>query len=57
VLDAMGLDPVVSLDMRLGEGSGAVIGGFIVELGARIAGEMARFSELAVSAASGEKDY
>jgi nicotinate-nucleotide--dimethylbenzimidazole phosphoribosyltransferase len=56
-LDAMGLEPVVSLDMRLGEGSGAVIGGFIVELGARIAGEMARFSELAVSAASGEKDY
>ncbi len=57
VLDAMGLDPVVSLDMRLGEGSGAVIGGFIVELGARIAGEMARFSELAVSAARDEKDY
>ncbi len=58
VLDAMGLDPVVSLDMRLGEGTGAVIGGFIVELGARIAGEMARFSELAISAATAdEKDY
>jgi nicotinate-nucleotide--dimethylbenzimidazole phosphoribosyltransferase len=58
VLDAMGLDPVVSLDMRLGEGTGAVIGGFIVELGARIAGEMARFSQLEVSKATAdEKDY
>jgi nicotinate-nucleotide--dimethylbenzimidazole phosphoribosyltransferase len=58
VLDAMGLEPVVSLDMRLGEGTGAVIGGFVVELGARIAGEMARFSEIAVSrAAAEEKDY
>lgn len=58
VLKAMGLDPVVSLDMRLGEGTGAVIGGFIVELGARIAGEMARFSTMAISKASAdEKDY
>ncbi|HPE89289.1 MAG TPA: nicotinate-nucleotide--dimethylbenzimidazole phosphoribosyltransferase [Spirochaetales bacterium] len=58
VLEALGLEPVVSLDMRLGEGTGAVIGGFIVELGARIAGEMSRFSEAAVSKASGEeKDF
>jgi len=58
VLDAMGLDPVVSLDMRLGEGTGAVIGGFIVELGAKIAGEMARFSTMAVSKANAdEKDF
>lgn len=58
VLRAMGLEPVVSLDMRLGEGTGAVIGGFVVELGAKIAGEMARFSELAVSkAVKDEKDY
>lgn len=57
-LEAMGLDPVVSLDMRLGEGTGAVIGGFVVELGAKIAAEMARFSELAVSkAVEEEKDY
>ncbi len=58
VLAALGLDPVVSLDLRLGEGTGAVIGGFIVELGAKIAGEMARFSELAVSKAKAdEKDF
>jgi len=58
VLDAMGLQPVVSLDMRLGEGTGAVIGGFVVELGAKIANEMSRFSTVAVSKASAdEKDY
>lgn len=58
ILRAMGLEPVVSLDMRLGEGTGAVIGGFVVELGAKIAGQMARFSELAVSkAVDEEKDY
>jgi nicotinate-nucleotide--dimethylbenzimidazole phosphoribosyltransferase len=58
VLDAMGLEPVVDLDMRLGEGTGAVIGGFVVELGAKVAGQMARFSELAVSRANAdEKDF
>lgn len=58
VLDAMGLQPVVSLDMRLGEGTGAVIGGFVVELGAKIVNEMSRFSTIAVSKASAEeKDY
>lgn len=58
ILDALGLEPVVSLDMRLGEGTGAVIGGFIVELGARIASEMATFSAMAVSTAlADEKDY
>ncbi|HUW70946.1 MAG TPA: nicotinate-nucleotide--dimethylbenzimidazole phosphoribosyltransferase [bacterium] len=58
VLDAMGLEPVVDLGMRLGEGTGAVIGGFVVELGAKVAGQMARFSELAVSRANAdEKDF
>jgi len=36
VLDAMGLSPLISLDMRLGEGKGAVIGGFVVQLAARV---------------------
>jgi nicotinate-nucleotide--dimethylbenzimidazole phosphoribosyltransferase len=58
VLDAMGLQPVVTLDMRLGEGTGAVIGGFIVELGAKIATEMATFSGMAVSRANAdEQDF
>ncbi len=58
VLEAMGLEPIVNLDMRLGEGTGAVIGGFIIELGVKIAGQMARFSELAVSkAGTDELDF
>jgi nicotinate-nucleotide--dimethylbenzimidazole phosphoribosyltransferase len=58
VLDAMGLEPAVSLDMRLGEGTGAVIGGFMVELGSKIANEMATFSGMAISRATAdEKDF
>ena len=58
VLDAMGLEPAVCLDMRLGEGTGAVIGGFMVELGAKIATEMATFSGMAISRATAdEKDF
>ena len=49
VLDRMGLEPVVSLDMRLGEGTGAVIGGHIVELGVLTAGKMASFAQAHVS--------
>jgi nicotinate-nucleotide--dimethylbenzimidazole phosphoribosyltransferase len=49
VLDRMGLEPVVSLDMRLGEGTGAVIGGHIVELGVLAAGNMASFAQAHVS--------
>ena len=58
VLDAMGLEPAVCLDMRLGEGTGAVIGGFMVELGAKIANEMATFPDMAISRAkANEKDF
>ncbi|WP_010255960.1 nicotinate-nucleotide--dimethylbenzimidazole phosphoribosyltransferase [Treponema primitia] len=49
LLEHMGLDPIVNLDMRLGEGTGAVIGGHIVELGVRAAREMASFSQAHVS--------
>jgi nicotinate-nucleotide--dimethylbenzimidazole phosphoribosyltransferase len=49
VLASMGLQPIVSLDMRLGEGTGAVIGGFIVELGVKAAREMASFAQAKVS--------
>jgi nicotinate-nucleotide--dimethylbenzimidazole phosphoribosyltransferase len=49
LLEKMGLDPIVNLDMHLGEGTGAVIGGHIVELGVRAAREMASFSQGKVS--------
>lgn len=49
VLDALGLSPIVRLDMHLGEGTGAVIGGHIVELGTIAARTMASFSQAGVS--------
>ncbi|MDR1411201.1 MAG: nicotinate-nucleotide--dimethylbenzimidazole phosphoribosyltransferase [Spirochaetaceae bacterium] len=58
LLNHMGLDPVVDLDMRLGEGTGAVIGGHIVELGVKAAREMASFSSAHVSdAEKAEEKY
>lgn len=58
LLASLGLEPVVTLEMRLGEGTGAVIGGFIVSLGARIASEMATFSSMHVAKAEKEElDY
>lgn len=58
VLERMGLKPIVDLNMRLGEGTGAVIGGFLISLGAKIAGEMASFESADVSRSEGvEEDY
>jgi nicotinate-nucleotide--dimethylbenzimidazole phosphoribosyltransferase len=58
LLEKMGLDPIVDLDMRLGEGTGAVIGGHIVGLGVRAACEMASFSQAHVSdAEKAEEKY
>jgi nicotinate-nucleotide--dimethylbenzimidazole phosphoribosyltransferase len=58
VLDRMGLEPIVNLDMRLGEGTGAVIGGHIVELGVLAARQMASFAEAHVSGSSkAEENY
>jgi nicotinate-nucleotide--dimethylbenzimidazole phosphoribosyltransferase len=55
VLEKMGLQPVVSLEMRLGEGTGAVIGGHIVELGAVCARDMASFASANVAEATSEE--
>jgi nicotinate-nucleotide--dimethylbenzimidazole phosphoribosyltransferase len=49
VLERMGLEPIVNLNMRLGEGTGAVIGGHIVELGVLAARKMASFADAHVS--------
>jgi nicotinate-nucleotide--dimethylbenzimidazole phosphoribosyltransferase len=54
-LSALGLDPIVSLDMHLGEGSGAVIGGFIVQLGVLCALNMASFDNTNVSGKDAEE--
>lgn len=48
-LEWLGCRPLLDLDMRLGEGTGAAIGMWLMELGERILHEMATFEEAAVA--------
>lgn len=50
ILQHLGLRPLLDLDLRLGEGSGAVIAFHLIEAAARILNEMATFAEAGVSA-------
>lgn len=49
MLEKMGLKPILGLDMRLGEGTGAALAMFIIEAGLKIYREMATFDEAGVS--------
>lgn len=49
VLEALGVRPLLSLEMRLGEGTGAVLGMSLVESAVRLLNEMATFTEAGVS--------
>lgn len=49
VLQALGLQPLLDIDLRLGEGSGAVLAFQLVEAATRILDEMATFEEAGVS--------
>jgi nicotinate-nucleotide--dimethylbenzimidazole phosphoribosyltransferase len=49
LLKYMGLKPLLNLNMRLGEGTGAALGIFIVEAAVRTLNEMATFAEAGVS--------
>ncbi len=55
VLEKLGVEPILDLDMRLGEGTGAVIGMFIIEAGVKAYNEMATFEEAGVSRRQEEK--
>jgi nicotinate-nucleotide--dimethylbenzimidazole phosphoribosyltransferase len=58
ILEAMELEPILDLNMRLGEGTGAALGGFVISMGANIACEMSSFESAGVSRSEGdEKDY
>ena len=48
MLHHMGLKPILHLDLRLGEGTGAVLAMHLVEAGLKIAREMATFGEAGV---------
>jgi nicotinate-nucleotide--dimethylbenzimidazole phosphoribosyltransferase len=45
----MGLRPLLDLELRLGEGTGAALGMWIVDAGCKILCEMATFEEAGVS--------
>jgi nicotinate-nucleotide--dimethylbenzimidazole phosphoribosyltransferase len=49
VLDFMGLKPLLNLNLRLGEGTGAALGMLLLEAGLKIYREMATFAEAGVS--------
>jgi nicotinate-nucleotide--dimethylbenzimidazole phosphoribosyltransferase len=49
VLERLGLLPILDLDMRLGEGTGAVLAMSIIEAGIKAFNEMATFEEAGVS--------
>ncbi|MBU4310716.1 nicotinate-nucleotide--dimethylbenzimidazole phosphoribosyltransferase [bacterium] len=51
ILERMGLQPLLDLDMRLGEGTGACLGISLIEAGVKILTEMATFGEAEVSEA------
>ncbi|MGV3758453.1 MAG: nicotinate-nucleotide--dimethylbenzimidazole phosphoribosyltransferase, partial [Actinomycetota bacterium] len=51
VLEALTLEPVLDLGLRLGEGSGACLALPVLEAAARVLGEMATFDEAAVTEA------
>lgn len=49
LLDKIGLKPILDLDLRLGEGTGAALAMLLIEAGLKIYLEMATFSEAGVS--------
>jgi nicotinate-nucleotide--dimethylbenzimidazole phosphoribosyltransferase len=48
VLEALGLRPLLELDMRLGEGSGAALAVGLIEAACRTMGEMRTFEEAGI---------
>jgi nicotinate-nucleotide--dimethylbenzimidazole phosphoribosyltransferase len=53
MLQYLGLKPLLNLDMRLGEGTGAALGIFLAEAGVRTLNEIATFAEAGVSEGEG----
>lgn len=51
VLERLGLTPLLNLNMRLGEGTGAALGISLVEVAVKILNEMATFADAGVSEA------
>jgi len=54
ILKYMGLKPILDLELRLGEGTGAALGIFLVEAAAKVLAEMATFAEAGVAEKSSD---
>ena len=52
LLDLMGLSPLLTLNMRLGEGTGAVLAFHLIEVAVNLFNEMATFAQAQVSGAT-----
>ncbi len=52
LLDLMGLSPLLTLNMRLGEGTGAVLAFHLIEVAVNLFNEMATFAQARVSGAT-----
>ncbi len=52
MLELLGLEPILDLQMRLGEGTGCAVAMPIIEAGVKVIREMATFAEAGVSGAS-----
>ena len=48
-LEKLGLKPLVELDLRLGEGTGAVLAMHLIEAAAKIYNEMATFADMGIT--------
>jgi len=55
MLDRMGLSPLLDLDLRLGEGTGAVLAFHIVEAGVKVLNEVLTFTEAGVTEGEDQK--
>ncbi len=56
MLEKMGLRPILDLEMRLGEGTGAALAMLIIEAGLKIYKEMATFGDAGVSGKIGQEE-
>jgi len=54
ILKYLGLKPILDLELRLGEGTGAALGMFLVEAAAKVLSEMATFAEAGVAGKSSD---
>ena len=57
VMDALGARPILDLDLRLGEGTGAALAMHVIEGAIRIYNEMATFSSACVAGKDGEQGH